>query len=119
MVSAGTYVVLAYAAGTVLFLPNTGGSGFFEFNVAEYLNLPHVPGVAELAVFAAAIIGAGDMLQMPHIGLHTGIFEPGMRCRSLRQLNRHRGVDDACAAQGGIDVDLDLQNLTAGFCCAG
>jgi phospho-N-acetylmuramoyl-pentapeptide-transferase len=59
MVSAGTYVVLAYAAGTVLFLPNTGGSGFFEFNIAEYLNLPHVPGVAELAVFAAAIIGAG------------------------------------------------------------
>ncbi|MCA9543966.1 MAG: phospho-N-acetylmuramoyl-pentapeptide-transferase [Myxococcales bacterium] len=58
MVSAGTYMILAYATGTVLFLPLAGG-GLFEFNIAEYLNLPHVPGVSELAVFAAAIIGAG------------------------------------------------------------
>lgn len=58
MVSAGTYLILAYAAGTVLFLP-AGDGTFFQFNIAEYLYLPHVEGVAELAIFAAAIIGAG------------------------------------------------------------
>jgi phospho-N-acetylmuramoyl-pentapeptide-transferase len=58
MVAAFTYLVLAYGAGTVLQIPMPGG-GLFQFNIAEYLRLPHVAGVNELAVFAAAIIGAG------------------------------------------------------------
>lgn len=58
MVAAATYLILAYASGTVLTLPMEGG-GYFDFNIAKYLYLPHVPGVAELAIFAAAIIGAG------------------------------------------------------------
>ena len=58
MVAAFSYLILAYGAGTVLQIPIADG-GFFQFNIAEYLRLPHVPGVNELAVFAAAIIGAG------------------------------------------------------------
>ncbi len=62
MVAAGTFMVLAYGAGTVLTLPMTGPdgiTGYFAFNIAEYLHLPFVPGANELAVFAASIIGAG------------------------------------------------------------
>lgn len=58
MVAAGTFLVLAYATGAVLNLPTADG-GYHEFIVADYLKLPHVEGVSELAVFAAAIIGAG------------------------------------------------------------
>lgn len=62
MVAALTFLVLAYSAGTVLQLPTTlpdGTTGYHAFNIAEYLRLPFVPGAQELAVFAAAIIGAG------------------------------------------------------------
>ncbi|MCB9529807.1 MAG: phospho-N-acetylmuramoyl-pentapeptide-transferase [bacterium] len=62
MVAALTFLILAYSAGTVLQLPATnpdGSATFHAFNIAEYLRLPFVPGVNELAVFAAAIIGAG------------------------------------------------------------
>lgn len=62
MVAAATFLILAYGAGTVLTLPVTthdGITGYFNFNIAEYLHLPYVQGVNELAVFAASIIGAG------------------------------------------------------------
>jgi len=62
MVAALTFLVLAYSAGTVLQLPTTlpdGTTSYHAFNIAEYLRLPFVPGANELAVFAAAIIGAG------------------------------------------------------------
>ena len=58
MVAAATFLILAYGAGTVLQIPTPQG-GLFSFNIADYLRLPHVYGVNELAVFAAAIIGAG------------------------------------------------------------
>lgn len=62
MVAALTFLVLAYIAGTVLQLPATlpdGSPTYHVFNIAEYLRVPPVPGANELAVFAAAIIGAG------------------------------------------------------------
>ncbi len=63
IVASGTFLVLAYATGAVLNLPLPAGvgaeGGVYEFNVANYLNLPHLPAVSELAVFAAAMIGAG------------------------------------------------------------
>jgi len=62
MVAAAAYLILSYGAGTVLVLPTSvegGSSALHVFNIAEYLRLPHVPGVNELAVFAASIIGAG------------------------------------------------------------
>ncbi len=61
MVAAATYLILAYAGGTVLHLPDVvdGHTRFYQFNIAEYLHLPHVEGVNELAIFAASMIGAG------------------------------------------------------------
>lgn len=61
IIAAATYLVLAYGAGTVLMIPETlsdGSTTYHAFNIAEYLRLPYVPGVNELAVFAASIIGA-------------------------------------------------------------
>ncbi len=44
-----TFLFLAYAAGTTL----------RNFNVADYLGMPHIRGAGELAVFCGAIGGAG------------------------------------------------------------
>jgi phospho-N-acetylmuramoyl-pentapeptide-transferase len=57
IVSAVTFMVLAYAAGLVLGFKWQGQ--WVDFNVAEYLNIPHVEGTGELAVLCAAIAGAG------------------------------------------------------------
>ena len=57
IVSSVTFVVLAYAAGLVLTFSFKGA--WVDFNVAEYLNIPHIEGTAELAVLCGAIAGAG------------------------------------------------------------
>jgi phospho-N-acetylmuramoyl-pentapeptide-transferase len=44
-----TFLLLSYAAGTTL----------RNFNIADYLGMPHVPGAGELAVFCGAMGGAG------------------------------------------------------------
>ncbi|MEL6187139.1 MAG: phospho-N-acetylmuramoyl-pentapeptide-transferase, partial [Myxococcota bacterium] len=49
VISSGVFLVLAYASGSVL-------SGF---NLADYLGIPFTPGAAEIAVFCAALCGAG------------------------------------------------------------
>lgn len=49
VISAGVFLVLAYASGATL-------SGF---NLADYLGIPHTPGAAELAVLCAGLCGAG------------------------------------------------------------
>lgn len=49
VISAGVFLVLAYASGATL-------SGF---NLADYLGIPHTEGAAELAVLCAALCGAG------------------------------------------------------------
>lgn len=49
IISASTFLVLAYVAGTTI-----GG-----FSIASYLRIPIIPGAAELGVFCAALIGAG------------------------------------------------------------
>jgi phospho-N-acetylmuramoyl-pentapeptide-transferase len=51
IISAGTFLFLSYGAGTVL--------GAERFNVAEYLNIPHIAGAEELAIYCAAMVGAG------------------------------------------------------------
>ena len=60
-VAAGTFLVLCYAAGTVITIPAMvdGQQVYAAFDIAQYLKIPHVDGLAELAVFAGAIIGAG------------------------------------------------------------
>ena len=49
MINAGTYVVWAYIAGSVL----------FGRPLATYLHIAGIPEMTELAVFGAAVIGAG------------------------------------------------------------
>ena len=57
IVSSGTFLILAYAAGLVLTFQHHGQ--WVDFNVADYLNIPHIEGVSELAVVCGAIMGAG------------------------------------------------------------
>jgi len=57
IVSATTFMVLAYVAGLVLTFK--AGGHWVDFNVADYLNTPHIEGTGELAVVCAAIAGAG------------------------------------------------------------
>ena len=45
IIAAGTFALIAYLAGRV--------------DYSEYLGIPHVPGAGELAIFCAAIMGAG------------------------------------------------------------
>ncbi len=49
MINAGTYVVWAYIAGTIL----------FGRPLAQYLDIAGIAAMSELAVFGAAVIGAG------------------------------------------------------------
>ncbi len=49
IISAGTFLFLSYGAGAVL-----GG-----FNIAQYLNIPHINGAGELAIYCAAMVGSG------------------------------------------------------------
>jgi phospho-N-acetylmuramoyl-pentapeptide-transferase len=49
IISAGTFLVLTYVSGTYI----------AGFDVARYLNIPHLPGVGELAIYCGAMTGAG------------------------------------------------------------
>jgi phospho-N-acetylmuramoyl-pentapeptide-transferase len=49
IVSAATFLFLAYGTGTII----------AGFNIAEYLKIPHIAGVEELSVVCGAIAGAG------------------------------------------------------------
>jgi phospho-N-acetylmuramoyl-pentapeptide-transferase len=56
IINAGTFLVFAYIAGVeTTILTRTGG----EESVAQYLHVAHIPGAVELAVFCAALFGAG------------------------------------------------------------
>lgn len=49
IISAATFLVLTYAAGTLI----------AGFDIAAYLRIPHLPHVGELAIYCGAMIGAG------------------------------------------------------------
>ncbi len=49
IVSASTFLVLSYVAGTTI----------AGFSLAAYLRIPQIPGAEELAVYCAAVTGAG------------------------------------------------------------
>jgi phospho-N-acetylmuramoyl-pentapeptide-transferase len=51
IISALTFLILSYGAGAVV--------GKEHFNIARYLKIPHIPGAEELAVYCAAMGGAG------------------------------------------------------------
>jgi len=57
IVSAIVFLLLSYVAGLVLTI-NASGQ-WVEFNLADYLGIAHIHGGGELAVFCAAMAGAG------------------------------------------------------------
>ena len=57
VVSGVTFTILAYIAGFVLTF-HAGGQ-WVEFNLAQYLDIVHIEGTSELAIFCSAIAGAG------------------------------------------------------------
>ena len=56
IMNAGTFMIFAYLAGVTTTV--IGPSGHPE-NLAKYLHIAHIPGASELAVFCAALFGAG------------------------------------------------------------
>ncbi len=59
VINAGTYLVFAYLAGVQTFLIRKVAGTEVSFNLAEYLRIPHVNGANELAIYCAAMVGAG------------------------------------------------------------
>ncbi|MEO1272928.1 MAG: phospho-N-acetylmuramoyl-pentapeptide-transferase [Myxococcota bacterium] len=61
IVAAGTFLIMAYAVSTELAYYEVvdGVQVLHKFDIAAYLNIPKVEGVEELAIFCAAIMGAG------------------------------------------------------------
>lgn len=56
IMNAGTFLILAYLAGVETTIVTRGGG---EQTIAEYLHIAHLVGTAELAIFCAALLGAG------------------------------------------------------------
>ncbi|MDQ3367756.1 MAG: phospho-N-acetylmuramoyl-pentapeptide-transferase [Myxococcota bacterium] len=56
IMNAGTFLIFAYIAGVETTIINAVGK---SVTIAEYLNVAHIDGTAELAVFCAALFGAG------------------------------------------------------------
>ncbi len=55
IMNAGTFLILAYIAGAETTLIQNGQ----PVSIAKYLHVAHIGGVEELAIFAAALFGAG------------------------------------------------------------
>jgi phospho-N-acetylmuramoyl-pentapeptide-transferase len=56
IMNAGTFLIFAYIAGVETTIINATGK---TVTIAEYLHVAHIDGTAELAVFCAALFGAG------------------------------------------------------------
>ena len=56
IMNAGTFLILAYIAGVETTIINAAGK---SVTIAEYLHIAHIDGTSELAVFCAALFGAG------------------------------------------------------------
>jgi phospho-N-acetylmuramoyl-pentapeptide-transferase len=60
IINAGTFMIFAYLAGvsTTIALVQSDGS-ILQPNLAEYLRIAHIEGAHELAIYCAAMFGAG------------------------------------------------------------
>jgi phospho-N-acetylmuramoyl-pentapeptide-transferase len=56
IMNAGTFLIFAYIAGVETTIINATGK---SVTIAEYLHVAHIEGTAELAIFCAALFGAG------------------------------------------------------------
>jgi phospho-N-acetylmuramoyl-pentapeptide-transferase len=59
VINAGTFLVFAYLAGVETVIIRKVAGEPIPFVLAEYLRIPHVGGAGELAVYCAAVVGAG------------------------------------------------------------
>jgi phospho-N-acetylmuramoyl-pentapeptide-transferase len=55
IMNAGTFLILAYIAGS----DATLSQNKVDVSLAKYLHVAHIDGIEELAIFAAALVGAG------------------------------------------------------------
>jgi phospho-N-acetylmuramoyl-pentapeptide-transferase len=56
IMNAGTFLIFAYIAGVETTIRNASGQ---SVNLAQYLHVAHIDGIAELSIFCAALFGAG------------------------------------------------------------
>ncbi|MBK7536353.1 MAG: phospho-N-acetylmuramoyl-pentapeptide-transferase [Myxococcales bacterium] len=56
IMNAGTFLIFAYIAGVETTIRDATGQ---SVTLAQYLHIAHIDGIAELAIFAAALFGAG------------------------------------------------------------
>jgi len=59
VINAGTFMIFAYIAGSEATLLVQLGSEVRHETIAEYLGIAHIGGIGELAIFCAAMFGAG------------------------------------------------------------
>ncbi len=59
IINAGTFMVFAYLAGSATVITVDIAGELRSQNVAEYLHIAHIPGIAELSIFCAGMFGAG------------------------------------------------------------
>jgi phospho-N-acetylmuramoyl-pentapeptide-transferase len=59
IINAGTFCIFAYLAGSAATLLTTVNGVVQSSTIAEYLHIAHIEGVSELAIFCAAMVGAG------------------------------------------------------------
>jgi phospho-N-acetylmuramoyl-pentapeptide-transferase len=59
IINAGTFCIFAYLAGSAATLSTTVNGVMKEQTIAEYLHIAHIGGASELAIFCAAMVGAG------------------------------------------------------------
>lgn len=59
IITAGTFMIFAYIAGVQTTLLVSVAGEVRSQNLAEYLQVAHIPGAVELAIFCAAVFGAG------------------------------------------------------------
>jgi phospho-N-acetylmuramoyl-pentapeptide-transferase len=59
IINAGTFLIFAYLAGVETLLIHKVAGTATELNLAEYLRIPHITGAQELAIYCAAMVGAG------------------------------------------------------------
>jgi phospho-N-acetylmuramoyl-pentapeptide-transferase len=56
IMNAGTFLIFAYIAGVETTIRDASGN---SVTMAQYLHIAHIEGIAELAIFCAALFGAG------------------------------------------------------------
>ena len=59
IINSGTFLIFAYLAGVETTLLVRVGEEVRSQNLAEYLQIAHIHGAAELAIFCAGLLGAG------------------------------------------------------------